>query len=299
MKNALTLLLIFFLQSPLLAQTITVGGQCMASNITLSKIPDVNGKSAYQGTGTVAGIPDVTVSVYWLGAPDNVWVLDFDGQPFYYETCNTSEPTGTSNGACPWSEVDPGACTGAAPLFVSGVSSLPVELISFTVQKNGNNDVDLKWKTATESNNKGFDIQRSTDAVNWLSIGFVNGAGNSSMETSYQFTDKDAAAGKNYFRLLQIDFDGNKKYSSIANIDLPQKAYYAITNNPGKGVYQIRIASAEKVELSVLDMSGRRLINKIVGLGVNEINISNYPAGAYLLQLRKGDELIIEKLIKQ
>ena len=80
---------------------------------------------------------------------------------------------------------------------------------------------------------------------------------------------------------------------------MPQKAYYTITNNPGKGVYQIRIASAEKVELSVLDLSGRRIMNKIVGIGVQEVNISNYPAGTYLLQLRRGDELITEKLVKQ
>ena len=299
MRITLTILLIFFLQSPLLAQTITVGGQCMASNITLNKIADVNGRSAYQGTGTVDGVPGVTVSVYWMGAPDNVWVLDFDGQPFYYETCNTSEPSGTSNGSCPWTEVTPGACTGAAPLFVSGVAALPVELVTFTAQKSSNNDVDLKWKTASENNNKGFDVQRSTDAVNWTTIGFVNGKGNVATESNYLFTDKEAAEGKNYYRLLQIDFDGNKKYSSIVNVDLPQKAYYTITNNPGKGVYQIRIASAEKVELSVLDLSGRRIMNKIVGIGVQEVNISNYPAGTYLLQLRRGDELITEKLVKQ
>lgn len=271
----------------------------MASNITLNKIADVNGRSAYQGTGTVDGTPGVTVSVYWLGAPDNVWVLDFDGQPFYYETCNTSEPTGTANGSCPWSEVIPGACTGAAPLFISGVVSLPVELLSFTAQKNSNNDVELKWKTATESNNKGFDVQRSSDAVNWVTIGFINGKGNSSIESSYQFTDKDAASGKNYYRLQQHDFDGNRKYSAIANIDLPQQAFYSIANNPGKGIFKVRIASADKVELSVLDLSGRRLLNKTVGIGVQEIDISAYPAGTYLLQLRSGEELITEKLVKQ
>ncbi|NCU05024.1 MAG: T9SS type A sorting domain-containing protein [Chitinophagaceae bacterium] len=299
MRIAFTILLIAFLQNPLLAQTITVGGQCMGSNIILNKIADVNGRSAYQATGTVDGIPGVTISVYWLGSPDNVWVLDFDGQPFYYETCNTSEPTGTSNGSCPWTEVTPGDCTGGTPLYVSGLVSLPVELVDFSARKNNNNDVDLKWKTSLENNNKGFDVQRSSDAASWNTIGFVNGKGNSTIENNYLFTDKTAPAGKNYYRLLQIDYDGNKKYSSIAYVDLPQKAYYAITNNPGKGIYQIRIASAEKVELSVLDLSGRRLLNKTVGIGMQEINISAYPAGTYLLQLRRGDELITEKLVKQ
>jgi hypothetical protein len=298
MRITYFLALYIFVHLSVQAQTITVGGQCMASNITLNKIADVNGRSAYQATGTVMGIPGVTVSVYWL-TPENVWVLDFDGQPFYYETCNTSEPTGTADGSCPWSEVDPGACTGAAPLYVSGVAALPVELVSFTAQKNNNNDVDIKWKTASESNNKGFEIQRSINAVNWTTIGFVPGNGNAASEHSYLFTDKEAAAGKNFYRLQQIDFDGNKKYSSIVNVDLPNKAFYTITNNPGKGVYQLHITSAEKVELSVLDFSGRRLINKTIGAGVQEINISAYSVGTYLLQLRRGNELITEKLIKQ
>lgn len=299
MRITLTILLIVFLHDLLSAQTITVGGQCMSGNITLNKIADVNGRSAYQGTGTVDGISGVTVSVYWLGAPDNLWVLDFDGQPFYYETCNTSEPTGTSNGSCPWTEAIPGGCTGAAPLYVSGLVSLPVDLTGFTAQKNNNNDVDLKWKTSSENNNKGFDVQRSKDLVSWTTIGFVNGKGDAATESNYLFTDKEASAGKNYYRLLQIDFDGNKKYSSIVNVDLPQKAYYAITNNPGNGLYHIRIGAAEKVELSVLDLSGRRLMNKIVGPGVQEINISAHPAGTYLLQIRRGDELVTEKLVKQ
>ena len=297
-KTTYLILLYIFFHLSVQAQTVTVGGQCMAGNITLNKIADVNGRSAYQGTGTVLGVPGVTVSIYWL-TPENFWVLDFDGQPYYYETCNTSEPTGTADGSCPWNEVDAGVCTGATPLYVSGVAALPVELISFTALKNNNNDVDIKWKTASESNNKGFNIQRSINAANWTNIGFVPGKGNAALENSYFFIDKEAASGKNFYRLQQIDFDGNKKYSSIVNVDLPPKAFYTISNNPGKGVYHLRITSAQKVELSVLDLSGRRLINKTVGAGVQEIIISNYPSGTYLLQLRRGEELITEKLIKQ
>lgn len=297
MRTTLTLLLTLFFHNQFLAQTITVGGQCMGSNITLSKIADVNGRSAYQGTGTVSGIAGVTVSVYWL-TPENVWVLDFDGQPFYYESCNTSEPTGTADGACPWSEVDPGACTGAAPLYVSGVASLPVELVSFTAHKNNNNGVDVKWTTSSESNNKGFEIQRSTDALNWSAVGFVNGKGNSTIENHYQFSDRLALSGKNYYRLVQVDFDGNKKHSFVASVDLPQNAFYIVANNPGKGIYQIRIASNEKVELSVLDLSGHRILNKIVGIGIHEIDISRFAAGTYLLQLKRGKELITKKLVK-
>lgn len=297
MKIACLLLFIAFSYS-IKAQTVTVGGQCMPSNITLNKITDINGKSAYQGSGTVDGIPGVIVSIYWIGAPDNVWVLDFDGQPYYFDACNTTEPTGTANSSCPWNVVGGTSCTGASALFISGVVTLPVEMVSFSAQKN-NNDVDLVWKTASESNNKGFEIQRSIDAVNWKAIGFVNGAGTSSVENTYRFTDKAALAGKNYYRLLQIDFDANRKYSSIVSVDLPKKAYYSIFNNPGNGVYQLRIHTPEKVEFSVLDLSGRRLISQVTGTGVMEIDLSKHPAGTYILHLRRGNDFITEKLIKQ
>jgi hypothetical protein len=298
MRIFFTLLPILFLHFSLLSQTLAVGGQCMSGTITLNKIADIGGRAAYQGTGTVDGTSGVTVSVYWMPSPDNLWVLDFDGQPYYSNACNTAEPPGTANGSCSWTAVDGTSCTGATALFLSASPALPVELVSFLAQKN-NGAVELKWITASEQNNKGFEVQRSGNAVDWTVIGFVHGAGTSSVENNYGFTDKQAPGGKTYYRLLQIDLDGRRKFSNTVTVDLGHKSFYSIADNPGNGQFKIAIRTQEKVELTVLDQNGRRLMNKPAVAGVEEIDLRSLPAGIYLLQLKRGKEIYSEKLIKQ
>lgn len=280
------------------AQTINVSGQCMTSTITLTQVSNVNGKPAYQGTGTVQGFPGVVVSIYWIGAPDNVWVLDFDGQPYYQNACNSAGPYGTGNVSCPWTTVPSTSCTGGAALSIAGVGVLPVNLISFTAKKE-NQEVVLNWKTASENNNKGFDVLRSKDGISWSSLGFVNGAVNSSLEREYVFIDKSPLSGKNYYRLAQQDLDGNKTYSSVVNLEFSTSGYYTLGNNPGNGIYKLNIQSSQLFEITVLDITGKKLLSTTASAGVHQVDISNYAAGTYLLRLTNGNVTFTEKLIKQ
>jgi hypothetical protein len=280
------------------AQTVNVSGQCMTGTITLSKIADIDGKAAYQGTGTVDGAAGVTVSVYWIGGSDNVWVIDFDGQPYYMNTCNTSLPSATGNALCNWTAVSGTTCTGGAALVVNGSGTLPVTLISFTAREE-NNQAILHWKTASEINNKGFEIQRSNDVINWNKIGFVNGSVNSSLERSYSFNDAAPLPGKNYYRLVQYDLDGKTTFSTVVNVDIFKAGYYTLGNNPGNGIYRLNINSARGAIILVSDMTGRRLISQHLDAGIHQLDISNYAHGTYLLHLQIGTEIFTEKLIKQ
>ncbi|RYY48250.1 MAG: T9SS type A sorting domain-containing protein [Chitinophagaceae bacterium] len=160
------------------SQSLVISGQCISGSITLSPAGTIDGKPAYLGTGTILSTPGVELSVFWIGAPDNVWVIAFDGQPFYQNTCNTTIPPGTSPNICQWTFLagNP-ACTGA-PLSVTGSVVLPVTLTDFTATAR-TTDVLLNWKTSQEINNKGFMVQRSTDGVRWTDLRFVNGAVNS------------------------------------------------------------------------------------------------------------------------
>jgi hypothetical protein len=298
MRLFYTIFFLLFLPFLAGAQTINVSGQCVTGTITLNNIPDINGKSAFQGTGTVAGFAGVTVSVYWLGAPDNLWVLDFDGQPYFQNACNSVLPAMTGSVPCPWDVVTGTTCTGAAPLAITGSGVLPVSLVTFTAREVNKQSV-LNWKTASEINNKGFEIQRGKDGINWNSIGFVNGAGNSSIEKSYGFNDVTPLPGKNLYRLIQYDFDGNKSFSPVVSVDIYKAGYYTISNNPGNGVYRLHINGANGAEISVLDLAGRRLIRKTIGAGIQDVDISKYAQGTYLLQIRIANEIFTEKLIKQ
>lgn len=292
-------IIVFILFLPFISfsQTIDASGECITGTITLNYVAEVDGKPAYQGTGTVEGTAGVIVSIYWI-VPENVWVLDFDGQPYFQNACNTPDPPGTTNASCPWSVVDGTTCTGAAELSLTGSGILPVRLVSFTAALK-NNAVQLDWITATETNNKGFEIQRSKDGNDWSTIGFLNGTGNSSSQVRYQFLDKKPLEGKNFYRLLQTDYDGRFAYSKIVSVNISNNSFYTLKNNTSNGIYDINIQSNSRVDISVMDLSGKQLMRKTLDGGDQQLNISNYPAGIYLLRLQKGNDIIIEKLVKQ
>jgi hypothetical protein len=113
-------------------------------------------------------------------------------------------------------------------ITVSGV--VPVELSSFTAigMKNG---IQLKWETATETNNLGFDIERSVNSKEFQKIGFVNGKGTTTQKSSYAFLDQTASSGKQYYRLKQIDLDGAFKYSSTVEVDLSIPETFSLSQN--------------------------------------------------------------------
>ncbi len=280
------------------SQNITVTGECINSPILLNKITDEDGKVAYEGTGTVDGSVGVVTDVYWLGAPDNVWVVAFDGQPYFQNSCNTIAPAGTGNGSCLWSAVSGQTCTGGTALAVTGSGVLPVTISSFTAGVN-NNQVTLKWETASENNNKGFEIQRSQGGVNWTVLGFVSGNVNSSVASMYQFIDSNPFSGVAYYRLRQVDVDGKFNYSTTASVRILKSGFYSIIREAGNTGYQLNLdATAGKVDLLVFDNNGQRLISRPGVTGMQHVNLVNYPAGIYLLQIKKGSETFTEKLIK-
>lgn len=298
-KIYLFLLSSFFLINASFSQTIVVGGQCMTGNITLSFAGTEAGKSYYEGTGTVMGIPNTQVNIYWIGAPDNVWVIAFDGQPYFQNACNTMQVPGVSPNICPWQAVAGMPCTGAGALTVTGAVILPVTLTNFTATA-VNNKVLLQWNTQQELNNKGFHIERSVDGQQWNTVGFVNGAGNSNSPAAYHFTDNGPATGTNFYRLRQEDVDGRTSYSDVATANINSNRFFTVSDNPGNGVYKLNITSGsnEMTELQVTDASGKVILNKRTLLRNDIIDISRNAPGVYWLRVKKGKDQTGLKLIK-
>jgi hypothetical protein len=107
---------------------------------------------------------------------------------------------------------------------------VPVELTSFTaVALNGT--VTLEWTTATEVNNKGFDVERSSDNQNFSVIGFVNGFGTTTEGKSYSFSDAGLAEGKYFYRLRQIDYNGDFEYSPVIEADVTAPSVFLLSQN--------------------------------------------------------------------
>ncbi|MEO5572051.1 MAG: DNRLRE domain-containing protein [Bacteroidia bacterium] len=119
-------------------------------------------------------------------------------------------------------------------LVVTYTLPLPVGLLFFTAEKN-NNDIALSWSTASENNNKGFEMQRAASTTGaFENAGWLDGYGTSSITHSYWYKDKNIQQGVKYFyRLKQIDFDGNFTYSKIISAEIPVfKNEISIIPNP-------------------------------------------------------------------
>ncbi|CAN5525328.1 hypothetical protein BH10BAC5_BH10BAC5_27890 [soil metagenome] len=201
------------------------------------------------------------------------------------------------------------AFTHGRSVFYS-VDLLPVELASFTSSVNLR-DVTLNWATVTEDHNSGFDIERSSSRnSDWIKIGFVQGFGNSGISRRYTFTDHNLNTGKYYYRLKQIDFNGNFKYYDLSvsvNIGIPNifsiSQNYPNPFNPSTKIdYDLPVDS--KVSIMIYDMTGREsatLVNEIQTAGYHtvEFNGSDLASGIYFYRINiSGDNQIFSKTLK-
>jgi len=139
------------------------------------------------------------------------------------------------------------AVTSFSPFTLASISlsnPLPVELISFTGRVTDKETVELLWATASELNSDYFDIERSKDGLSFLPIGKVKAAGTSHDVLNYVFEDSLPSAGRSYYRLKQVDFDGQTSYSDVAKVD--------IVNQQGMKVYPNPVTD-NKINLAIND----------------------------------------------
>ena len=94
-----------------------------------------------------------------------------------------------------------------------------------------NNGIVLSWITASELNNQGFYIEKSSDNINWMTIGFVQGKGTTSEKNYYSFIDNEITSDIQYYRLKQIDFDGSFKYSQVVEVVIGIPTEYSLSQN--------------------------------------------------------------------
>ncbi|MGE5810106.1 MAG: hypothetical protein ACM339_01290 [Ignavibacteria bacterium] len=154
---------------------------------------------------------------------------------------------------------------------------LPVELSSFSASVL-NGKVVLKWTTASELNNRGFEVEKSSNNSGFVSVGFVPGSGTSAEENNYVFTISDADTGIQYYRLKQIDTDGSVKYSKIINIrvNIAPLKFNLAQNYPNPFNPSTTINYTLPVESSVIFI----LFNSI-GEKIKELNEGTKQPGYY------------------
>ncbi len=203
------------------------------------------------------------------------------------------------------------AATQDGTVFVRGI--VPVELSSFFVTIL-DKDVKLEWTTATESNNFGFFIQRTTGlAADWQTMGFVQGKGTTTIPQKYSFIDADVPTGLLYYRLQQQDFDGQVNYSEIVEVNLlPNKfALHQNYPNPFNSSTTIKYelpAGQHPVRLIIYDLLGHQVRSLVdedhQQAGVYQINWDGrddagkaVASGVYFYRLQTGKQIFIKKMV--
>lgn len=174
---------------------------------------------------------------------------------------------------------------------------LPIELVHFSVKKS-NKSSELLWETSTEINNEGFDVERSNDGLNWSKIGYVAGNGNSYRSIEYTYSDKSPKKGNNYYRLKQLDYDGNFDYSHVVSLNF-NEITSAITfyPNPIKDVLYLNgMDEVEDIEAQLLDSNGKLLWSKKGK--INQIPFADYKPGIYFLNIISSTEQIVKKVVR-
>jgi hypothetical protein len=273
---------------------------------------DLDVRTALQPTRATTGIVLFAVDEYmftfdFTGAPifipttGTYWVEIFnnsvESSNFFWETGNLDATNGIVGSA--WITTAPGTppwnADGATDLSIqiNGDDNVPVELASFAASVN-NGDVTLNWSTVTETNNQGFEVQRSSDDQ-FTTIGFVEGFGTSTEIHNYSYVDGSLQNGSYTYRLKQVDFDGTFEYSNVVEIDVIAPDAYALEQNhpnpfnPSTKI-NFSLAADSKVSLTVFDVLGQEVANLISGnlaAGSHEINFnaSSINSGVYFYRI--------------
>jgi hypothetical protein len=183
-------------------------------------------------------------------------------------------------------------------------STLPVEWLYFHAETE-DDAVQLSWATASELNSDYFAIERATDFSPFSEIERVDAAGNSSFTRIYSATDRSPATGNNYYRLRQVDLNGDFYYSALQSVTFSGSNNYSCTTfpNPAEGDFTLMLGDAwieEKSIITIFSVDGR-IIQRI---NVGELNgkpvLFSLSSGIYLIQITSssGKTVVARQIVR-
>jgi len=184
---------------------------------------------------------------------------------------------------------------------------LPIELTSFIANCNGKSSL-IEWTTATEKNNDFFVLERSTDAINFKEIARVAGAGNSIEPINYAYTDYGVRNGDNYYRLVQVDYDGTSTASEIIVANCPAETLgepdVLAFPNPFDDNLTLHFENFGNIQatVEVYDMLGRMVQTQMVNCSQNDyevvLRLAELLDGTYNVRISTKELVINRQVIK-
>jgi hypothetical protein len=219
---------------------------------------------------------------------------------------NKGNSSTSSGGGFTYVTSNAGAFTAFSPVTLGStidLNILPLSWLSFDAKRNGDDAV-LKWNTQSEIRNEYFDIERSIDGFNFQSVGTQKAKMQSYEEKQYEWRDEKAAlaAPLLYYRLKQVDMDGQFSYSKIRSVRFDENALnFVAFPNPFSDVVEVNFYTekAEDVQIDITDVSGRSLRQfsfRWHAGGLSEkLDVSELPAGVYVFSLKTATEAYKQK----
>jgi hypothetical protein len=180
---------------------------------------------------------------------------------------------------------------------------LDVELLEQSIQCDGNKTI-IHWSTATETNNRGFEIAKSSDGIHFQIIGFVYGAGNSNTIKNYQFTDPSTDSKMAYYKLTQEDYDNSRVVLfTKANECYSEETSVSIEPNPFSSTCTLNFTNTptEPISIYVYSSESKLVFEKQLTpiLNKTDIDMSSLPTGVYYVKIIHPRKVNTIKIIKQ
>jgi len=177
---------------------------------------------------------------------------------------------------------------------------IPVDLTSFEVKKKGSMAA-LDWATASEINNSHFEVMRSNDGSSFEYLGEVAGAGTSTAANNYSFMDERPLEGINYYRLTQYDYNGDREFSDIQQIEFQYNGNGRVRAMPNPVSTSLTLSADEflgEMKMILIDKTGKVIFDQVVDQN-ESINMVDIPSGVYIMKLydTSGVEMQTDQII--
>ncbi len=178
------------------------------------------------------------------------------------------------------------------------INPLPVELISFAAERQPAGGVQLRWSTATEQNSARFEVQRSPDGVAFCTVATVAAQGSSARRSSYASLDRNAPAGRLYYRLRQVDADGTAHFSPTLSVT-PGALALSLFPNPARTTVSFQNLTGAALPYRVLNQLGQVVQAGQAPAGAVRVEVADLAVGTYLLELQTAAGRVGHRLVKE
>lgn len=212
-------------------------------------------------------------------------VTKFQGGDTY--SLNTGSSTGVITGPA-----HANASTGNTAATSFALGSLPVLLSGFGANLANGGKVNVSWTTEQELNSDHFELQRSSDGLNWQALATVKASGFSSVPKSYTYSDAAPQQGTNLYRLKMVDVDAAYHLSGVVNVRLAMMGRISLYPNPVVNVINISLGEAPSTswKVSLYNTAGQAIVQKTFSKDQTTVSlpVSNYPWGHYTVEITDG-----------